>query len=99
MSLNKNHKTKLWDKNRKTIHSRKGGWKIGDAIYSHGYSLMDDLVGEVSYFQVLVLNITGKLPSQQGNFKHNAYLKLAVKSEHELIKLSTVSVKFPLANL
>lgn len=54
----------LWDENRHQIRSHKGGWRIGDAVYSHGYSMMDELVGEVSYFQQMVLNITGALPER-----------------------------------
>lgn len=54
----------LWDDHRHQISSRKGGWRIGEAVYSHGYSMMDELVGEVSYFQQMVLNITGRLPDK-----------------------------------
>lgn len=54
----------LWEERRNQIRSHKGGWRIGKAVYSHGYSMMDELVGEVSYFQQMVLNITGKLPEK-----------------------------------
>lgn len=54
-----------WDCHRNTIHSRKGGWKIGQAVFSHGYSLMDDLVGEVSYFQIMMMNVLGRLPGKR----------------------------------
>jgi citrate synthase len=54
-----------WDRHRNTIHSRKGGWKIGQAVFSHGYSLMDDLVGEASYFQIMMMNVLGYLPEQR----------------------------------
>lgn len=53
-----------WDQSRKIIRSAKGGWRIGEAVYCHGYSMMDDLVGKTSYFQQLVLNITGKIPDR-----------------------------------
>ncbi len=53
----------LWDKRRGIIRSRKGGWVIGRGGYISGYSLLDDLVGKVTYFQSLILNITGELPS------------------------------------
>lgn len=56
--------TTFWDQHRNMIRSRKGGWIIGKGIYTHGYSLIDELVGKVSYFQILVLNITGKLPDK-----------------------------------
>ncbi len=55
----------FWDHNRGKIHTRKGGWVIGEAVYSHGYSMMDDLVGRVSFFQVLLLNATGRLPERR----------------------------------
>lgn len=57
--------TLFWDERRGGIRSRKGGWVIGEAVYSHGYSMMDDLVGKVSYFQLLVLNVTGRLPERR----------------------------------
>ena len=61
---NKSHK--FWDNRRGKLFSRKGGWRIQEGvIHSHGYSMMDDLVGEVSYFQVLILNAVGKLPDRK----------------------------------
>ena len=44
---------------------KKGGWVINEAIHNHGYSMMDDLVGNTSFFQVLFLNITGRLPKRR----------------------------------
>ncbi len=38
---------------------------MGDAIYNHGYSMMDDLVGYKSFYQVLLLNITGRMPDKR----------------------------------
>lgn len=55
---------RLWDERRGKIHSKKGGWVVGKGIFNHGYSMMDDLVGKVSYMQVLVLNATGRLPER-----------------------------------
>ncbi|WP_067869096.1 citrate synthase family protein [Neptuniibacter marinus] len=55
---------KHWDQHRNKITSNKGGWKIGDAVYNHGYSMMDDLIGQISWFQLLVLNTTGRLPDK-----------------------------------
>lgn len=66
MSSNTNENGyRLWDECRGLIRSKKGGWRVGEAIYSHGYSMMDDLVGKVSYMQVLVLNATGRLPERR----------------------------------
>ncbi len=47
------------------IRTKKGGWVIGEAVYNHGYSMLDDLVGKYSYFQVLFLNVTGLLPERR----------------------------------
>jgi hypothetical protein len=57
--------TQYWDKHRGVIRSRKGGWKIGQGVFSHGYDLMEDLMGKVSYFQLLVLHATGRLPERR----------------------------------
>jgi len=57
--------TEYWDQRRGKIYSRKGGWRIGEAVYCHGYSMMDELVGKVSYFQVVILNATGHLPERR----------------------------------
>lgn len=53
--------TSFWDRNRGTIRSRKGGWKIGEAVYCHGYNMLEEFIGHKSYFQVLILNATGRL--------------------------------------
>ncbi|MEW6428266.1 MAG: hypothetical protein AB1568_09560 [Thermodesulfobacteriota bacterium] len=55
----------FWDERRGRIRSRKGGWVIGEAVHSHGYSIMEDLVGRRSFSQVLVLNVTGRLPERR----------------------------------
>lgn len=57
--------TSFWEQRRGKIYSRKGGWIIGEAVYNHGYSMMDDLVGKATWMQVLILNVTGKLPEQR----------------------------------
>ncbi len=57
--------TTLWDQQRNKIISKKGGWLIGDGVYCHGYEMMNELVGEVSYMQVVVLNATGRLPERR----------------------------------
>lgn len=54
----------LWEQYRGKIRNTKGGWILGEAIYNHGFSMMDELVGHTSYFQVLILNITGRLPEK-----------------------------------
>lgn len=54
----------IWQKNRGKIITNRGGWRIGEAIYNCGYSMMDDLVGQKSFFQTLILNVTGQLPTE-----------------------------------
>ena len=55
--------TDTWDARRGVIRSRIGGARIGEGVvYTHGYSILEELVGHVSYFQGLILNITGSLP-------------------------------------
>ncbi|ACE84159.1 hypothetical protein CJA_0758 [Cellvibrio japonicus Ueda107] len=49
------------DGRRNRIFSRIGGWFPGKGVYNHGYSMLDELIGKVSYFQVLILNATGRL--------------------------------------
>jgi len=53
--------TPFWEKHRGVIRSRKGGWKMGKGVFCHGYDMMKDLVGSYSYFQVLILNATGRM--------------------------------------
>ncbi|HHM06322.1 MAG TPA: hypothetical protein ENJ19_11380 [Gammaproteobacteria bacterium] len=56
----------FWDSNRKIIRSQAGGARIGEGTaYSRGYSVLEELVGEISYFQMLVLNVTGNLVSRR----------------------------------
>lgn len=57
--------TSLWDARRGTIRTRIGGMVIGKAVWCHGYDMMQELVGQASYFQVMVLNITGRLPERR----------------------------------
>lgn len=49
------------DKKRGKIISNTGGWFPGVGVFSHGYSLLEELVGEKTYFQLLILNATGRL--------------------------------------
>lgn len=54
-----------YDRYRGTIFSRKGGWRVGVGIETHGYSLLDDIHGKCSLFQVMIMNVTGKLPERR----------------------------------
>lgn len=58
--------TKFWDERRNIIRSRKGGAIIGGGrVFTHGYSILEELLGNASYFQVLILNITGRLVEER----------------------------------
>lgn len=54
-----------FDARRGHIVSRAGGWRRGEGVYARGFSMMDELVGQASYMQVQVLNITGRLPDRR----------------------------------
>jgi len=82
MSLNrKNNRsgTEFWDNRRNKIVSTVGGWKGGEDVVSHGYSLMNELLGKKSYMQMIILNITGRLVDEnlakwfEGNFIGMSY--------------------------
>ena len=61
MSSKNNPTFSFWESQRGAIKSRKGGWRIGHGVFSHGYDMMNELVGHKTYFQVMVLNATGKM--------------------------------------
>ena len=52
----------FWDARRNRIRTRKGGWRIGKGISVHGHSLLGELVGRHGFFEVLHLEVTGRLP-------------------------------------
>lgn len=54
-----------WENRRNKIISKRGGWQIGVGVHNFGYDMMKDLAGKKNYFQVLVLNCTGRLPSEE----------------------------------
>lgn len=59
-------KTSFWDDKRGKIHTRKGGICIGKGkMTSHGHDLLGDLMGNVPYFQLLILNVTGRMPERR----------------------------------
>jgi len=49
------------DQRRGKIISNTGGWFPGKGVFSHGYSMLEELVGEKTYFQLVILNATGRL--------------------------------------
>lgn len=52
------------DRYRNKVISNTGGWFPGKGVFSHGYSMLDELVGEKSYIQIVILNATGKMVSR-----------------------------------
>jgi citrate synthase len=70
--------TDRWDRARGVIRSRKGGWFAGRGAFSHGYSILEELVGEASYFQVWLLNLFGVLPERRlAEWIEAAYMTLS----------------------
>ncbi len=49
------------EQRRGKIVSHTGGWFPGRGVFSHGYSMLEELVGKKSYFQILILNATGRM--------------------------------------
>jgi citrate synthase len=52
---------KWFDQRRHKVFSYTGGWFPGRGVYSHGFSMLEELVGKKSYFQIMILNATGRL--------------------------------------
>ena len=50
-----------WLQRRKRIVSKIGGWRIGEGVYSHGYNITSDLMTSISYMQMHILNVTGRI--------------------------------------
>ncbi|MFT7492178.1 MAG: hypothetical protein ACI80S_001777, partial [Pseudohongiellaceae bacterium] len=61
LSKSSSESIQVLNSNRNVIRSSTGGWRVGQGVYSHGYSMLDELVGEKSYFQLMILNATGRL--------------------------------------
>jgi len=79
LAKNSRRQSRYWDKRRGRIVSRKGKWIGGkDTVFS-GFSMTNDLLGKVSYMQVIILNATGKLVEPniarwfEGNFIGMSY--------------------------
>jgi citrate synthase len=64
LSMNNNSigKREFWERHRGVIRTSKGGWRLGECVTSHGYSLLENLIDDASFFQVMVLNAIGRLP-------------------------------------
>jgi citrate synthase len=78
LSKNSKSDTSFWDAQRGVIHSSNGGWLAGKGVFCHGYNMLEDLVGKVSYFQVLMLNVLGYLPERRlADWLEAAYICLS----------------------
>lgn len=53
-----------WLQRRKRIVSKVGGWRVGEGVYSHGHNVTSDMMGSVSYAQMHVLNVSGRVVSR-----------------------------------
>jgi len=68
-----------WESRRNHITSKTGKWIGGKDVISHGVSLMNEMLGQKSYMQMLVLNATGKMIDErlsqwlEGNFIGMSY--------------------------
>ena len=67
-------KTSFWDDNHNRIKTSIGKWVGGEDVICHGHSMMKELLGHISYMQMTVLNVTGRLIDRkladwlEGNF-------------------------------
>lgn len=70
----KNKNYLFWDNNRNKITTKIGKWVGGDEVIAHGHLMMKELLGNISYMQMVILNITGRLVDEpiakwiEGNF-------------------------------
>lgn len=54
--------SRFWEERHGRIVTRKGGWRIGQGIRVDAYSLLDELLGQHTFFELLILEVTGRLP-------------------------------------
>lgn len=53
--------TQYWDNYRRHMLSHTGKWVGGEDVTIRGYSLFSDLFNQISYMQLIVLNVTGRM--------------------------------------
>ena len=56
---------KFWDSRHQKIVSKSGVWRGGEYVLLHKHDLLNDLLGEVNFMQVLTLCCTGKLVDEK----------------------------------
>jgi len=54
-----------FDSRKGKLLDRRGGWVIGQGVFSYGHELMSELLPSKGYFHVLILNATGQLPDDR----------------------------------
>ena len=65
LPLPQKNEPSFWDRRRGVIFTQKGGIVFGKGVYCHGHDMMEELTGRASYFQVMMLNATGRLPEKR----------------------------------
>jgi citrate synthase len=50
-----------WDQRRGVIYSSVGGWSLKGIVTCRGKDLLNELLGNYSYFQILIYSLTGRL--------------------------------------
>lgn len=55
----------IWETRRHRVVTRKGGWRIGEGVRVGAYSLLDDMVGRHTFFELLFLEVTDRMPSPE----------------------------------
>lgn len=65
LPLTQKNDPSFWDRRRGVIFTQKGGIVFGKGVYCHGHDMMEELTGKASYFQVMMLNATGRFPEKR----------------------------------
>ncbi len=80
MSLKNNYSrsTLYWDERQNKIETRIGKWTGGEDIIIRDKSLLNDLFDKISYMRLHVLNITGRLISEElGQWLENNFMVMS----------------------
>ena len=59
--MSSNDRFNYWDEKRGRITSKNGGWFPGKGMFRYGHDMMNELVGNISYMQMVILNVTGEI--------------------------------------
>lgn len=77
--MNNNFKSQTyWNERQNKITTNIGKWLGGEDVKIREFSLFNDLFGKISYMQLIVLNITGRLISKElGTWLENHFMCLS----------------------